>query len=440
MNKKIKLIFLIIFSILAVLTTAFIIITYSGYKIDLKYMRLLKTGSIYVNTNPAKADIYIDGKKISQKTPIIVNHITPGMHNIKLEKKGYKTWETDIDVPPEVTTFLNYELIYQDIELNKSNELSNDSLFFSNNSKYIAYIKKEDSSYNVYIYNIVSQEEFKAYSTDKNISSIDWSPDDKKILVEADNKFLLLNLSIVKLPIIETIQSYKLTNLNNLIKDIGSVMWNQMDDTLLIDTTENNLYRVNITTDKIEELNIKDFYNKGIFIGDKIIYINKNNEAIEHNLSNNIVNEYKGYNGIKSITYIDGYIVFLDNQGMFTLFKGDLKSSPIRLTGNNIKLNKSKIVTFNDSEINIYDGRENILSNTLRYSQKIIDLDFYNNDYIVLILSSGIKLINVDGNNINELDIISNLTTIEKVVVVDSRINIVYKDGDKHMISHIDLK
>lgn len=440
MNKKIKFIFLVVFSILAVLTTAFVIITYSGYKIDLKYMRLLKTGSIYINTNPTKADIYIDGKKVNQKTPIIVNHITPGIHNIKLEKKGYKTWETDIDVPSEITTFLNYELIYQDIELNKPNELSNDSLFFSNNEKYIAYVKNEDSLNNIYVYNIISQEEFKVYSTEKSIDNIIWSPDNKKILVNLNDKFLILNLSIVELPVIEKIQSYKLTNLNNIVSNIKSVLWNQTDDSILVNTEDNVLYKANLVNEEVKKINIKDFNSIGLFVGDKIIYINKNNKVIEYNISNNIVNEYKEYNGIKSITYRDGYIIFLDNQGTFNLFKKDLKSEPIKLTGNKIEFEKSKIIAFNDSEINIYDGRENVLNNTLRYSQKIIDIDFYNDNYIVLILSNGIKLINIDSNNINELDIISNLTKIEKVIVVDTRINIIYKDNNGYMVSHIDIK
>lgn len=439
MNKKIKFIFLVIFSILSILTTAFIIITYSGYKIDLKYMRLLKTGSIYINTNPTKASIYIDNKEINQKTPIIVNHVTPGRHNIKLEKKGYKTWETDIDVPPEITTFLNYELIYQDIELNTVNELSDNSLYFSNNEKYIAYIKEKDSLYNIYIYNIITKDEFNIYSTDKRIEKITWSYDDKKILIKIDNKFLALNLSIIPLPVIESIESTKLVNLNSLIKDIEDVLWNQSNDDILVKTKNNEIYIISLYTEKIEKIEIKDFNNIGLFIDKKIIYINKNNKITEYNIDNKIINEYKDYNGIKSITYKKNYIILLDNQGTFLLFKRDLKSEPIKLVGNKIKFSKTKIVAFNDSEINIYGERESVLENTLRYGQKIIDLDFYNDNYIVLILQSGIKLINIDGN-INELDMISNLTTIERAIVIDERINIIYKDNNKYMASHIDLK
>lgn len=439
MNKKIKFIFLIIFSILSILVTAFIIITYSGYKIDLKYMRLLKTGSIYINTNPTKADIYIDDKKISQKTPIIVNHITPGRHNIKLEKKGYKNWETDIDVPPEITTFLNYELIYNDIELNVSNELSDNPLFFSNNEKYIAYIKETNSIYDIYVYNIISKDEFKIYSTKESIKNISWSFDDKKILINTNNKFLILNLSIVQLPVIETVQFTKLINLNSFVSDIENVFWNQSDDNLLVKTNDNSIYVVSTIDETAKKIDIKDFNNTGIFIGNKIIYINNDNKVIDYSINNKVINEYKNFNSIKNISYKNNYIIFLDNQGTFLLFEKDLKSEPIKLIGNKIKFNKTKIVTFNDYEISIYDEKGGIIENTLRYGQKIIDLDFYNNNYIVLILQNGIKLINIDGN-INELEIISNLATIEKVLVVDTRINIIYIDNNKYMVSHIDLK
>lgn len=440
MNKKINSIFFIVFSIIAVLTTAFIIITYSGYKIDFKYMRLIKTGSIYINTNPTKADIYIDNKKIEQKTPVIVNHVMPGRHTVRLEKKGYKTWETNIDVPSEITTFLNYELIYQDITLSKANELSNASFMLSDDNKYILYYRKEDGMNNVYIYNIASQDQFKVYSTQSTIEKISVSPDDKKILLKVDNKFLIINLSIIELPVINSIQSYKLVNLDILIQNIVDIIWNQTDGSILALTGNKNLYRIDVNNETTKKIDITNFSKINLFIGDNIIYIDNRGRLIENNISNGIVNEYKDYNNIKDMKYYNGYITLLNNQGIFMIFKNDLISEPIKLTGDNIKFNKNKIITFNSSEINIYDSREDTLTNTLRYGKKIIDIDFYNDNYIVLILEDGIKLINIDGTSLNELDVISNIKSMQKVIVLDNKINIIYKDNNSYMISRIDLK
>ena len=440
MSKKINFIFFIVFSIIAVLTTAFVIITYSGYKIDFKYMRLIKTGSIYINTNPTKADIYIDNKKIDQRTPAIINHVIPGRHTITLEKKGYKTWETNIDVPPEITTFLNYELIYEDIELSKTSELSNQALILSNNKRYILYIKHENNLNNVYVYDIASQEQFKIYSTISNIGRIEWAPDDKRVLLE-DSKFLVINLNIIELPVINNaIQSYKLINLNTLIPDIADIIWNQSADNILVITNDKQLYKVDINSEEITKININDFGRIGLFINDKIIYINNQNILREYNISSDLTNEYIDYNNIKNIKYYDDYIVLLNNQDMFIIFRKDLKSEPIKLSGDRIEFNKNRVITFNNSEINIYDLREGVLNNTLRYGKKIIDLDFYNNNYIVLILEDEIKLINIDGSSLNELNLISNIKSIQNVIVLDNRINIIYKDGDSYMISHIDLR
>lgn len=440
MSKKINFIFFIVFSIIAVLTTAFVIITYSGYKIDFKYMRLIKTGSIYINTNPTKADIYIDNKKIDQRTPAIINHVIPGRHTITLEKKGYKTWETNIDVPPEITTFLNYELIYEDIELSKTSELSNQALILSNNKRYILYIKHENNLNNIYVYDIASQEQFKIYSTISNIGRIEWAPDDKRVLLE-DSKFLVINLNIIELPVINNaIQSHKLINLNALIPDIADIIWNQSADNILVITNDKQLYKVDINSEEITKININDFGRIGLFINDKIIYINNQNILREYNISSDLTNEYIDYNNIKNIKYYDDYIVLLNNQDMFIIFRKDLKSEPIKLSGERIEFNKNRVITFNNSEINIYDLREGVLNNTLRYGKKIIDLDFYNNNYIVLILEDEIKLINIDGSSLNELNLISNIKSIQNVIVLDNRINIIYKDGDSYMISHIDLR
>jgi len=440
MSKKINFIFFIVFSIIAVLTTAFVIITYSGYKIDFKYMRLIKTGSIYINTNPTKADIYIDNKKIDQRTPAIINHVIPGRHTITLEKKGYKTWETNIDIPPEITTFLNCELIYEDIELSKTSELSNQPLILSNNKRYILYIKHENNLNNIYVYDIASQEQFKIYSAISNIGRIEWAPDDKRVLLE-DSKFLVINLNIIELPVINNaIQSYKLINLNTLIPDIADIIWNQSADNILVITNDKQLYKVDINSEEITKININDFGRIGLFINDKIIYINSQNILREYNISSDLTNEYIDYNNIKNIKYYDDYIVLLNNQDMFIIFRKDLKSEPIKLSGDRIEFNKNRVITFNNSEINIYDLREGVLNNTLRYGKKIIDLDFYNNNYIVLILEDEIKLINIDGSSLNELNLISNIKSIQNVIVLDNRINIIYKDGDSYMISHIDLR
>jgi len=441
MSKKINFIFFIVFSIIAVLTTAFVIITYSGYKIDFKYMRLIKTGSIYINTNPTKADIYIDNKKIDQRTPAIINHVIPGRHTITLEKKGYKTWETNIDVPPEITTFLNYELIYEDIELSKTSELSNQALILSNNKRYILYIKHENNLNNVYVYDIASQEQFKIYSTISNIGRIEWAPDNKRVLLLVNGKFLVINLNIIELPVINNaIQSHKLINLNALIPDIADIIWNQSADNILVITNDKQLYKVDINSEEITKININDFGRIGLFINDKIIYINNQNILREYNISSDLTNEYIDYNNIKNIKYYDDYIVLLNNQDMFIIFRKDLKSEPIKLSGDRIEFNKNRVITFNNSEINIYDLREGVLNNTLRYGKKIIDLDFYNNNYIVLILEDEIKLINIDGSSLNELNLISNIKSIQHVIVLDNRINIIYKDGDSYMISHIDLR
>ena len=441
MSKKINFIFFIVFSIIAVLTTAFVIITYSGYKIDFKYMRLIKTGSIYINTNPTKADIYIDNKKIDQRTPAIINHVIPGRHTITLEKKGYKTWETNIDVPPEITTFLNYELIYEDIELSKTSELSNQPLILSNNKRYILYIKHENNLNNIYVYDIASQEQFKIYSAISNIGRIEWAPDNKRVLLLVNGKFLVINLNIIELPVINNaIQSHKLINLNTLIPDIADIIWNQSADNILVITNDKQLYKVDINSEEITKININDFGRIGLFINDKIIYINSQNILREYNISSDLTNEYIDYNNIKNIKYYDDYIVLLNNQDMFIIFRKDLKSEPIKLSGDRIEFNKNRVITFNNSEINIYDLREGVLNNTLRYGKKIIDLDFYNNNYIVLILEDEIKLINIDGSSLNELNLISNIKSIQNVIVLDNRINIIYKDGDSYMISHIDLR
>ncbi len=57
----------------------------------------LKTGTILVESEPANAGIYIDGKEAG-KTPGSLKSVVPGTHEVEVRIDGYESWSESIDV------------------------------------------------------------------------------------------------------------------------------------------------------------------------------------------------------------------------------------------------------------------------------------------------------------------------------------------------------
>jgi hypothetical protein len=67
------------------------------------------TGSVDVQSAPDGASVYLD-TELKGVTPILIPNVTPGLHNLQLDKDGYKPYEQDIAVLPAETEFVNVTL------------------------------------------------------------------------------------------------------------------------------------------------------------------------------------------------------------------------------------------------------------------------------------------------------------------------------------------
>jgi len=72
----------------------------------------MKFGSIDIKSDPAGANVYLDGEDTGDITPYIITNVTPGSHTIKLEFFHYKYREKTITVNADETTYINWSLTY----------------------------------------------------------------------------------------------------------------------------------------------------------------------------------------------------------------------------------------------------------------------------------------------------------------------------------------
>jgi len=69
-----------------------------------------KAGAIFVESEPAGANIYLDEALQESKTPATIGDVAPGAHSLKLSKLNYQEWTRQIDVEAGKTNKLSAKL------------------------------------------------------------------------------------------------------------------------------------------------------------------------------------------------------------------------------------------------------------------------------------------------------------------------------------------
>lgn len=69
-----------------------------GFVWDPQERHWVKTGIIYVSSNPPGATVYLDGHRLTETTPTIIRDLTSGDYLLRMELAGYMPWENRIPV------------------------------------------------------------------------------------------------------------------------------------------------------------------------------------------------------------------------------------------------------------------------------------------------------------------------------------------------------
>ena len=66
-------------------------------------------GRLSIDTNPAGARVYVDGK-YSGRAPLTIEYLEPGRHEIEVSLPGFVTWRDEIRVREGATTRVDVRL------------------------------------------------------------------------------------------------------------------------------------------------------------------------------------------------------------------------------------------------------------------------------------------------------------------------------------------
>lgn len=427
----------IIFSILLIffLIVAPLTVFYSlGWRFDWETKKIVQTGIFYLKAWPKSSEIYLDGE-LKDKTDIffgstLVDNLSPGEYEIEIRKEGYYNWKKTLTIKKrEVTEAKNIILIPKDPIFNLLAEGVKDVFISPDNKKII--IKEENEEWSLKLYELKNK--LKSHIVDEidfstkgaELFSVKFSPDSKRILLELGLKeriqYYVLDIErspavITKLDFLDSIEmAFFHPKDNEKLFIMQSVIEKKK--------TIRTLNEVDITDKEILPPIAKDIVTF-LVDGDNIYHLDKLGSIIKLDLSGNnqeklniIAFPYKEETDYEIIASYSN-IFLKENKALYLLNENSKSFKKISdsIENYNFSNDSKKLVYYNDNEINVlflekqYDQPSKEKHEELfitRFSEKINDVFWYTDHYLIFDIQSKIKVVELDDrDHINIIDLI----------------------------------
>ncbi|OGZ78850.1 MAG: hypothetical protein A2358_01095 [Candidatus Staskawiczbacteria bacterium RIFOXYB1_FULL_37_44] len=411
MQKKTRLIILLV-CVVCFFSIAPILVAYSmGYRFDFENKKIVATGGIYVRTFPAAGKIIIDSG-VSQKPGLFANSIfvqslLPKNHTVAIEKTGYYGYSKTLAVQEnQVTKLENVLLIKNNIAFSN---LADKIDYFSvspNNQNIIGAISgNKIINFSYFSINSASSAKIFSISQTGKVSEIKWSGDSSKALIKIENSGNIFYYFFDG-----ALQKPSAARLSYLDKNSQQISFNPQNPSALFFIKNNTLYSAsgnsalpiinNIISYKISGANIIWLSAKGSLSSADLL----GKTVSKISLKDYPVNSKKAY----EITSILSDTFLKEDSSLFKLNPNTKTFESFTIP----KILNYKILSSPDNKNLIYWSVDNIYLYSFeneKFSEifsgnKIANLQWLNNDYIIF--NSEEKII------ISEIDYRGNVNTV----------------------------
>jgi hypothetical protein len=366
-NKTRGVLFFFLFLIFLLLGPGLVLYSF-GYRLDLKNRKITQTGGLFIKTIPKQVEIYLNGKFKKKTDPFwgsaLIENLLPGRYQITVKKEGYFPWEKELEIEKGKVTEVRSLVLFPQ-NLNFYPVLKKiDDFWLSPNKKEIILKEEEEGKWVLKIYSL--EKKVKSYLLgEKDFSkgeikflnlNFSTSSDQLEIEVEIGGKISNFLLDLRKIP----------PQLRELEKEKipeNVLCYKEINGSFYFFDSSGYLFRGNSAFEKIEKLNEEPQKEKG-----------------------------------KCNLKILGSSIFLEmEKNLYFLNSEEKKIEKILegLKGMEVSPNFKKIALFSENEIWIlnFDGKKEFLS---RFSEKIGDLFWLNEDYLIFLRGNKIKVSEID--------------------------------------------
>lgn len=450
LRKIVMWLFILTFLIITPLT----ILYTSGWRYNWKKGSVEQTGVLMIDVQPRSSKISVNNELLKQLFPFSEFHLDnllPGEYNIKVEKENYHSWEKNVEVKENISSFINKVILFKNINPEIVNNLNiTDAFSFENNNSILFTIRNNDYE-ELWAFNIEDEEEsllYRLINPEENINTFTKN----KFQWSANNNLLLFNDSKHNL-IFDLENSNKITDLNNInVSKIEKIHWSKTDNNIIYYIDEkNNLNEFNIDSqiDNILFNSIENEITDFLVSNDDLYYLSSDDEYVyffrynardneneiilhlaleNYKLKQYSENSWLINNDRKSYSY---FFQFISPK----LYFQELNTNDLVYSSGNNKITYTNNNTFELFTFENFQSTENRGENFLlsRYSSLPKNLKWFkNNEYVFYSLDNEIKVIELDGrgNNRNIHDLHMNQSEIKTISLDINNENLYFLTSD----------
>lgn len=394
-----------------------VIIMYSqGYRFDVKKMKFLETGGIYVKTMPGDATISIDddyqNKTSGFSRDLLIQNLLPENHNIKIEKEGYYSWTKTLEVKEKKVAEAKYIVLFpNDIPFASiSKDVKNFYPYPDNNKILLLTISNELLSYDEE--KGETQKILSKTQTPYNISDISFSASSKRALIKTSTGLhYLLNLETSTISLIKSMSS-----------KTQNVIFDSNNEGYFFYQANNLIYRINADKQTTPKLFKKEKVETFTVIGNDV-YSLENGILYKDNLLLN-TNETLSKEAVETAgnTYelvsMENEIFLIENKQTAYLFNKDTKAFDKKIEAKaELKYtpfydrilfaadNELWLLLLKDAETPFFKKAYTTIFIS-RFSQNIGDIKWLNGDYFVYTLDNKVNISEIDNrDHINSFEL-----------------------------------
>ena len=401
MNQAARKALFIFFVALFVIATPTLVLYAQGYRINWPLepgkKLVVMTGGFFLKTSPKQADIYVNGKLQDQTDfffgSALLENFLPRQYQLEVKKTGYQSWEKTLEIKEkEVTEIRNINLFpdritFAAVEKNADNALA------SPDKKKIALLGKDDDGWVLKLYDInkgvtsklAQENDFSGKGAEFN--GWKWSDDSKIINISAIVNKINGNytISIEKNP-------------PQLIKDTGTAT---STEEIVSRSVNGNKYYLgkdgfifkkdpaqNISKIGTAPLAIDPVAKYRLWVFGDYYFISKNSELyIKTPFSNSFKKLFDGLSSDIKLSPDGGRIVYSSDSEIWIYFMKNKNDQPSENEGNDLFI--------------------------ARLSEKIMDCDWYNSDYLIFTAGNDIKTAEIDTRSNVNIATLSNFSDID---------------------------
>jgi len=181
-----------------------------GYRLNFnkKQVKVTQTGILSVRSIPEGAKIYLNDQ-ITTATNSTISSLAPGSYKVSLKKEGFTEWKKTVIVYNDKVTDITALLISQSPRIEPLTNYGVSTFAMSNDGTKIAYATKNGKEPGIWLLPLTGPASISIFSGNRNrviadsssiayslAEGLEWSPDDKEILVKINKeRYFLVSLS-----------------------------------------------------------------------------------------------------------------------------------------------------------------------------------------------------------------------------------------------------